>query len=47
MAARSHEANHRQIIEQELWDQVQAILAANLKGERGPATAPSHSLLAG
>ena len=26
---RSHEANHMPIIEQELWDQVQAILAAN------------------
>ncbi|MFL6720310.1 MAG: recombinase family protein [Sphingomonas sp.] len=43
---RSHEANHAPIIEQELWDQVQAILAANINGTRGPAPAEA-SLLAG
>lgn len=43
---RSHNANHQPIIEQELWDQVQAILAANKNGDRGPAPAES-SLLAG
>jgi site-specific DNA recombinase len=43
---RSHEANHPSIIEQELWRQVQAILAANVNGTRGPAPAEA-SLLAG
>jgi site-specific DNA recombinase len=43
---RSHDANHPLIIEQELWDQVQGILAANKNGTRGPA-ARQASLLAG
>jgi site-specific DNA recombinase len=43
---RSHEANHPPIIEQALWEQVQAILAANKNGDRGRAPAES-SLLAG
>jgi site-specific DNA recombinase len=43
---RSHDANHPRIIEQELWEQVQAILAANRNGERRPASTES-SLLAG
>lgn len=43
---RSHAANHPPIIEQQLWDQVQAILAANRNGDRRPAPAES-SLLAG
>jgi DNA invertase Pin-like site-specific DNA recombinase len=43
---RSHDANHPPIIEQQLWGQVQAILAANKNGDRG--TAPVEpSLLAG
>jgi site-specific DNA recombinase len=43
---RSHQANHPRIIEQELWDQVQEILAANKNGPRGRA-AREQSLLAG
>jgi DNA invertase Pin-like site-specific DNA recombinase len=43
---RSHAANHPPIIEQQLWDQVQAILASNKNGVRGPAPSES-SLLAG
>jgi site-specific DNA recombinase len=43
---RSHQANHPVIIEQELWDQVQGILAANKNGTRGPASRQA-SLLAG
>ena len=43
---RSHEANHPAIIGQELWHRVQAILAANKNGTRGPAPQES-SLLAG
>jgi hypothetical protein len=43
---RSHQANHPSIIEQELWDRVQEILAANKNGTRGPA-ARETSLLAG
>jgi DNA invertase Pin-like site-specific DNA recombinase len=43
---RSHDANHPPIIEQELWGQVQAILAANRKGDRGPPPSES-SVLAG
>jgi len=43
---RSHQANHPSIIEQEPWDQVQEILAANRNGPRGFA-AREASLLAG
>jgi len=43
---RSHDANHAPIVEQELWDQVQAILSANRNGDRGPTLIES-SLLAG
>ncbi|MFL6726024.1 MAG: recombinase family protein [Sphingomicrobium sp.] len=43
---RSHQANHPPIIEQAQWDEVQAILASNTNGMRGPAPAES-SLLAG
>jgi DNA invertase Pin-like site-specific DNA recombinase len=43
---RSHQANHPSIIEQELWDQVQEILASNKNGTRGPA-AREISVLAG
>jgi DNA invertase Pin-like site-specific DNA recombinase len=43
---RSHRANHPSIIEQELWDQVQEILAANKNGTRGPVVREA-SLLAG
>lgn len=43
---RSHEANHPPIIDQGQWDQVQAILAANINGTRGPGPAEA-SLLAG
>ncbi len=43
---RSHEANHSPIIEQQLWDRVQTILASNRNGDRGPGPAES-SLLAG
>jgi site-specific DNA recombinase len=43
---RSHQANHPSIIEQELWDQVQEILAGNRNGTRGPAVREA-SLLAG
>jgi site-specific DNA recombinase len=43
---RSHKANFKSIIDQAEWDAVQAILAANIKGERGPAPAEA-SLLAG
>jgi site-specific DNA recombinase len=43
---RSHKANHPPIIEQPLWDEVQATLAANINGTRGPAPAEA-SLLAG
>jgi DNA invertase Pin-like site-specific DNA recombinase len=43
---RSHEANHPPIVEQRLWDQVQAILALNRNGDRRPGPAES-SLLAG
>ena len=42
----SHQANHSPIIEQELWDQVQATLAANKNGDRGPAPSEA-SILAG
>jgi DNA invertase Pin-like site-specific DNA recombinase len=42
----SHEANHPPVIEQQLWDQVQATLTANKNGDRGPRPAES-SLLAG
>jgi len=43
---RSHEANFPAIIEQAQWDEVQATLAANINGTRGPAPAEA-SLLAG
>jgi len=43
---RSHQANHPSIVEQELWDQVQEILADNKNGTRGP-TVRQASLLAG
>jgi DNA invertase Pin-like site-specific DNA recombinase len=43
---RFHDANHPPIIEQQLWDQVQAILASNRNGDRRPSSAES-SLLAG
>ena len=43
---RSHNANHPPIIDGKLWDQVQAILADNRNGARGPAPTES-SLLAG
>jgi DNA invertase Pin-like site-specific DNA recombinase len=43
---RSHQANHPSIVEQELWDQVQDILAANKNGTRGPGVREA-SLLAG
>jgi len=43
---RSHEANHPPIVQQEIWDQVQTILADNKNGVRGPAPIES-SLLAG
>ena len=43
---RSHDANHPAIIERELWERVQAILAANRNGDRGRAPIES-SLLAG
>jgi site-specific DNA recombinase len=43
---RSHQANHPPIIDQGQWDQVQAVLAANINGTRGPAPAET-SLLAG
>ena len=43
---RSHKANHPRIIEQTLWDEVQATLAANINGTRSPAPAEA-SLLAG
>ena len=41
-----HEANHLPIVERQLWDQVQAILASNRNGDRRPSPAES-SLLAG
>jgi site-specific DNA recombinase len=43
---RSHKANFQSIIDRAQWDAVQAILAANINGVRGPAPAES-SLLAG
>jgi len=43
---RSHQANHPSIVDQEIWDQVQEILAANKNGTRGPAVREA-SLLAG
>ena len=43
---RSHKANFPAIIEQAQWDKVQATLAANINGVRGPAPAEA-SLLAG
>ena len=43
---RSHKANFPSIIEKAQWDTVQAILAANTNGERGPAPVEA-SLLAG
>jgi site-specific DNA recombinase len=43
---RSHDANHPPIIEQGLWGQVQAVLAANRNGDRGPVPIEA-SLLAG
>jgi site-specific DNA recombinase len=43
---RSHEANYPPIIDQGQWYQVQAILASNINGTRGPAPAEA-SLLAG
>ena len=43
---RSHHANFSPIIEQTRWDEVQATLAANTNGTRGPAPAEA-SLLAG
>ena len=43
---RSHKANFAAIIEQSRWDEVQATLAANINGTRGPAPAEA-SLLAG
>ena len=43
---RSHKANFLPIIEQAHWDEVQATLAANINGTRGPAPAET-SLLAG
>lgn len=43
---RSHKANFPPIIEQAFWDEVQATLAANINGTRGPAPAEA-SLLAG
>jgi DNA invertase Pin-like site-specific DNA recombinase len=43
---RSHKANHLPIVEQQVWDQVQAILASNKHGDRRPSPAES-SLLAG
>jgi DNA invertase Pin-like site-specific DNA recombinase len=43
---RSHQANHPSIVKQELWDQVQEILADNKNGARGPAVRQA-SLLAG
>ena len=43
---RSHKANFAAIIEQARWDEVQATLAANINGTRGPAPAEA-SLLAG
>ena len=42
----SYEANHPPIVELKLWEQVQATLAANRNGNRGPAPTES-SLLAG
>lgn len=42
----SHDANHPPIVEQGIWDQVQAILGANKNGDRGPAPIEA-SLLAG
>jgi DNA invertase Pin-like site-specific DNA recombinase len=42
----SHEANHLPIIEQQLWDRVQIILASNRNGDRRPSPAES-SVLAG
>jgi DNA invertase Pin-like site-specific DNA recombinase len=43
---RSHRGNHPSIIEQELWDRVQEMLAGNKNGTRGPAVRQA-SLLAG
>ena len=43
---RSHKANFQPIMDQTQWDAVQAILAANTSGERGPAPEEA-SLLAG
>ena len=43
---RSHEANHLPIVEQQLWEQVQAILASNKNRDHGPKPAEA-SLLAG
>ncbi|MBA3669879.1 MAG: hypothetical protein H0W71_07440, partial [Sphingomonas sp.] len=43
---RSHKGNHQAIIDELVWDRVQATLAANVNGSRGPAPAES-SLLAG
>jgi hypothetical protein len=43
---RSHQAKHPAIVERHLWDQVQAILAANKNGDRGRVPSES-SVLAG
>jgi DNA invertase Pin-like site-specific DNA recombinase len=43
---RSHDANHLPIVDQRLWDQVQALLASNKNGDRGPRAAET-CLLAG
>ena len=43
---RLHEANHLPIVEQGLWDHVQAILASNRNGDRRPSPA-EPSVLAG
>ena len=44
---RSHQGNHAPIIDEVLWEQVQATLAANLNGKRTAARATDQSILAG
>ena len=41
---RSHKANFLPIIEQAQWDEIQATLAANINGTRGPAPAEASQL---
>lgn len=43
---RTHQGNHQPIIEQALWEQAQATLAANVNGKRKAARATNQSILA-